>query len=92
LESCLPLPDSAGILNDGSERLALYYLKNQKNLVQGEWMKLEFNYKARGNETGVEIGKYYIKKKIKPLKKKQNEYFMSIYIDEVSVERVEPQN
>jgi hypothetical protein len=86
------LPDSAGILDEGSEKLALYYLKNEKNLVRGEWMKLEFNYRAMGDETSINIGKYYIKKKIKPLKKKQNEYFMSIYIDDVSVERVEPQN
>jgi hypothetical protein len=86
------LPDSAGILHDGSEKLAVYYLKNDKNFIQGEWLRLEFNYKARGNETGIDIGKYFIKKKIKPLKKKQDTYFMSVYIDDVSVERMEPQN
>lgn len=68
--------------------IAPYYLKYDKPLIQGKWQKIEFEYTARGDETGFGFGRYYSNIKVKPLKKKQPEYAMRIYLDDFSIEEI----
>ena len=70
------------------KEISKYYLKSKTKLVQGKWQKFEFEYIARGDEYWFTIGKYYTKNKVKPLKKKQSEYAMLIYIDDVSITKI----
>ncbi len=75
--------------NPDKKIIAKFYLNNEKPLIQGKWQKVEFEYVARGNEFCFYFGTYYSKKKIKVLKKNQQEYAMLIYIDDFSIVEVQ---
>ena len=66
-----------------------YFLRNIEPLKQGVWQKIEFNYVAMGYESSVYISKYNSTIKVKVLKKNQSMYYMSIYVDDVVVEKIE---
>lgn len=76
-----PMPDIKILSN--------YYLKHDKQLLQGEWQKIEYSYIARGDEIGFGFGKYYTSQKVKPLKKNQESYGMRIYLDDFSIVEVQ---
>lgn len=71
------------------EAISGYFLKNTTKLKKGEWQKIDFEYVARGDEYWFTIGKYNSVDKVKPLKSKQKEYAMLIYIDDISITEIQ---
>ncbi len=73
---------------DDKSDASKYYLKSNTQLKQGVWQKLQYHYIAKGDEYCIAIGKYKSKERIKVLRKNEKDYAMSIYIDDVVMEKV----
>jgi hypothetical protein len=73
---------------DRSEEAAKFFLKSNEPLKQGVWQKVHYRYVAKGYESSILISKYKSKVRIKVLRKNEQDYAMSIYIDDIVIEKV----